>query len=85
MGIDSPYRYLGQDAFDPAYKGYALFPDGSWICDGVVCKMEGSRQPEILRNEENKEITAAYLDEMALLTREFIHVSNLLLTTDYYN
>ena len=84
LGIDSPYRYLGQDAFDAAYQGYALFPDGSWICDGVACKIEGDGQPKILENSGNKEITAAYLDEMALLTREFIHVSNLLLITDYY-
>ena len=84
LGFDSPYRYLGQDAFDPNYTGYALFPDGSWICDGVVCKMEGNGKARILENAYDKEITADYLNEMAQLTRKFIHVSNLLLTTDYY-
>lgn len=30
MGIESPYRYLGQDAFDPRYPGTVYFPNGSW-------------------------------------------------------
>ena len=83
MGIDSPYNYLGQDAFDPAYEGYALFPNGSWISDGVVYST-GSGQPAVLRNSKGKELTEAYMTEMARKTSEFIHVSNLLLTSDYY-
>ena len=83
MGIESPYHYLGQDAFDPNYQGYAIFPDGSWITNGIVCKMEGI-EPLILHNENGIEITDAFLDEMALLSGEFIKVNNLLLTSDYY-
>ncbi|MBR4863761.1 MAG: LTA synthase family protein [Oscillospiraceae bacterium] len=85
LGIDSPYRYLGQDAFDPNYKGYALFPDGSWICEGVVCKNEGNGKTTILENTNNKELTPEFLSDMSRLTGEFIQVSNLLLQTDYYN
>ena len=81
MGFDSPYRYLGQDAFDPDYEGYALFPDGSWVCDGVVYSADTGK---ILRNTKNKTVTEEYLQEMAEKTRSFIRVSNLLLTTDYY-
>ena len=85
LGIDSPYSYLGQDAFDPRYAGYALFPDGSWISDGVVCKTVTGGNVKILRNEKNKELTGEYLDEMAERVRNFIAVSNLLLTADYYS
>ncbi len=84
LGIDSPHRYLGQDAFDSRYVGYALFPDGSWISDGVVCKAITGGEVKILRNEKDKEITGTYLDEMATRVRNFITVSNLLLTADYY-
>jgi len=85
MGFDNSYRYLGQDAFDPGYEGYALFPDGSWIRDGIVCSVDGENKTKILRNEYNREITPELLEEMEIKTREFIHISNLLLTTDYYN
>lgn len=85
LGIKSPYAYLGQDAFDPAYKGYALFPDGSWIADGIVCKVSASGKPQILENKYNVEVTQELLDAMDERSQEFIHISNLLLTSDYYS
>ena len=83
LGIESPFRYLGQDAFDPNYAGYAIFPDGSWITDGIVCKMEGA-EALILHNENNVQITDAFIDEMTLLSADFIKINNLLLTSNYY-
>ena len=83
MGIDSPYHYLGQDAFDPNYQGYAIFPDGCWVSNGIICLMEGV-EPLILANENEVEITDALLEEMSTLGSEFIKMSNLLLTSDYY-
>ena len=83
LGIDSPYNYLGQDAFDPSYEGYALFPNGSWISDGVVYST-GSGQGKVLQNIKEKELTEEYVADMRRKTSEFIHVSNLLLTSDYY-
>ena len=83
MGIDSPYSYLGQDAFDPRYEGYALFPNGSWISDGVVCKVNSSGY-EIIENPYQKELPQDYLGAMTAKTREYIQVSNLLLSSDYY-
>ncbi|MBQ9838205.1 MAG: LTA synthase family protein [Oscillospiraceae bacterium] len=83
LGIDSPYNYLGQDAFDPSYEGYALFPNGSWISDGVVYST-GSGQGKVLQNIKEKELTEEYMADMRRKTSEFIHVSNLLLTSDYY-
>jgi len=83
LGIDSPYHYLGQDAFDPNYKGYALFPDGSWICDGVVCQVTGKGNT-ILQNTQNIPVTEEFLKQMQDMTREYIRISNLLLTANYY-
>ena len=84
LGYDAPYAYLGQDAFDPAYEGYALFPDGSWISDGVAYLAGSGGEGKVLENRKDKELTEEYILEMNRLTREFIGVSNLLLTSDYY-
>ena len=83
MGIDSPHNYLGQDAFDPNYEGYALFPDGSWIARGVYCQME-DMEPLILHNENDIEVTPEFVALMAQRSEDFIMVNNLLLTSDYY-
>ena len=70
MGIENDLHYLGQDAFDPAYQGYVIFPDGIWITNGVVSTAS------TLSEEENA--------KMNKLAAEFINISNLLLTSDYY-
>ena len=79
LGVDSPYHYLGQDAFDPNYRGYALFPDGSWICDGVAWQDD-----KILMNTKNRSVSKTEISDMQTLSQEFIEVSNLLLSIDYY-
>ncbi len=79
LGVDSPYDYLGQDAFDPDYIGYALFPDGSWICDGVAWQ-----NGRILENKNNRTVTNTEIYHMQALSQEFRAVSNLLLTSNYY-
>ena len=84
LGYDSPYHYLGQDAFDPNYEGYALFPNGSWIRDGVACVAGAGSGVQIIQNTKNREVTQQELDEMATLSREYIRISNLLLTSNYY-
>ncbi len=84
VGIDSPYHYLGQDAFDPNYQGYALFPDGSWVTRGIVCKM-GDTEPMILENPKSIAVTDEMYQKMALMTEDFIRVNNLLLQCNYYN
>ena len=79
LGIDSPHRYLGQDAFDENYKGYALFPDGSWICDGLAYQ-----NGEILMNLQNRSLTQEEIDAMAELSADYRNINNLLLTCNYY-
>ena len=79
LGIDPPYNYLGQDAFDPNYEGYVLFPDGSWICDGVAWQND-----KILMNKENRTVTQEEIEKIAVLSAEYRNISNLLLTCNYY-
>ena len=79
LGIDSPYNYLGQDAFNPDYVGYALFPDGSWICNGVIYN-----NGNILCDEGIAKPDDQFIREMNEKVLEYIRMSNLLLTSDYY-
>ena len=81
MGVDSPYSYIGQDAFDDRYIGYALFPDGSWICDGVAYSAETE---EVLILEEGKNADPQRMEAMGSAVNEFVYISNLILETDYY-
>lgn len=83
MGIDSPYHYLGQDAFDEDYVGYALFPDGSWIVEGTLWRPEYGDNMQLL-TEDAEPLTAEQMEQMNAYLVEFGQVSNLLLTTDYY-
>ncbi len=80
MGIDSPYSYLGSDAFDEAYEGYVIFPDGSWIRDGVLYDAEEG----ILQNHSGSTPSEEYLAGMNEFAQAYVRVNNLLLTTDYY-
>ena len=83
MGVESPYHYLGRDAFDPDYEGYALFSDGSWIWNGVLWRPEYEDSVQCIREnaqppaeEDRQRIFEAVM--------EYTKISNLLLTTDYY-
>lgn len=84
MGLDSPYAYLGQDAFDQRYQGYALFPDGSWVSDGVAARPDGAGSASIVANAKGKELTQEEIQAMVSKAVEFAKISNLILQTDYY-
>jgi len=84
LGVDSPYQYLGHDAFDDSYPGYVLFPDGSWFKDGIACRIKVSGEPEIIVNLSGKELSAEEAQTMAQTAQTFIRANNLLLETDYY-
>lgn len=80
MGVESPYAYLGSDAFDKSYEGYVIFPDGSWIADGIVYDTEEG----ILCNDTGSIPSEEYLASMEEYAQAYVRVNNLLLTTDYY-
>lgn len=77
MGMYPQWEYLGQDAFDPQYEGYAIFPDGSWVSNGIAFQ-EG----KVIHGD--KTYTEEFLREMSQIAADFIHISNILLTSDYY-
>ena len=82
MGIQAPYNYIGQDAFDHRYEGYALFPDGSWVCDGVAYS---AASEDIYLLRENAEAEPEWVAAMNEKVHEFVRINNLILETDYYN
>ncbi len=85
LGIDSPYNYLGHDAFDPAYDGCVYFPDGSWITDGVIAFRNSSTATyDILANKDGIPITEEYLRKMQQKAEAFIKANNAMLPCDYY-
>ena len=80
MGVDSPYRYIGRDLFDPSYEGFALFPNGSWVSDGVAY----SSLSGLMVLDHSKEVTDQYQADMYYLVEEFVRINNLILQSDYY-
>lgn len=90
MGIESPYSYIGQDAFDDRYKGYALFTNGSWVSQGIA--YNASNKKYMVLDENSPEahwdlvghVTAEFKEEMADALAEFVRINNLILKTDYY-
>lgn len=82
LGVQTDYRYLGRDAFDPRYTGCALFSDGSWVtaaaaydaAEGKLIDLTGGAAP----------VSTAYAEEMAQQVNRFVRINNLILKTDYY-
>ncbi|MBS5650946.1 MAG: LTA synthase family protein [Clostridiales bacterium] len=79
FGLDSDYHYLGRDAFDESYPGYAIFQERSWITASGAY--------------EDGRVIAAFTDEgpvdeeieaMNDLTDTYLRMNNLLLESDYY-
>ncbi len=81
LGVEPPYDYIGQDAFDDRYTGYALFPNGSWVCDGVAYSAASDK---VFILQEGKSADQARLEAMAAYVNDFVRVNNLILETDYY-
>ena len=81
LGVDSPYHYIGRDAFDDSYVGYVLFPNGSWISQGVAYSVNSDRTMIL---EPGKEASQALMGQMAQTVSEFVRINNLILETNYY-
>ena len=82
LGVDSPYDYIGRDAFDPTYEGCALFSDGSWISGDIAYDAGTKRVLSITGGEA--EASSETLDAMAQKVQQFVRINNLILDTDYY-
>lgn len=79
FGLQGQYSYLGRDAFDSSYDGYAVFPNGDWISGGVMY-----RDGKVVREFREGAAGAMDLEKMNQTARDFINVSNLLLKCNYY-
>ncbi len=81
LGMPQEYPYLGQDAFDENYIGYALFPDGSWICDAVAYSVPSGRTMML---RDSSQPIPELTEQMTQLVQEYVHINNRILETDYY-
>ena len=87
LGINPEFPYLGRDAFDPNYVGYAFFADGSWASEGVLCRKnltDDQSEVTVIWNKYGKVIDDAWIHTTTEASREFTLVSNLILISDYY-
>ena len=87
LGIEAQYNYLGHDAFDPNYEGYAFFADGSWVSEGIMCKKNiagNYADVTVINNKYGKDISSEWIHEITESSREFTTISNLILLSDYY-
>lgn len=87
LGIEPKYQYLGRDAFDPNYNGFAFFADGSWVSEGVMCKKnitDDQSEVTVIQNKYGKSIDDAWIHTTTDAAQEFTLISNLLLISDYY-
>ena len=82
LDVDSPYPYIGQDAFDPDYQGLVPFPDGSWICQDTVWDASSKRFYTLSDGEPDN--STEFRNATNHTVQEFIRINNLMLNTDYY-
>lgn len=75
FGLEAP-QTMGQDAFDPNYTGYAIFPNGSWL-NGTTYVENG----EVVWNQG---MTQEEIEEMTAYAYRFQEINDAILDTDYY-
>lgn len=82
LGVDSPYSYIGCDAFDERYDGFAPFSNGSWIYGNAA--YDASTKKLISIDGSELEITPEDQKEIAQRVQQFTRINNLILDVDYY-
>ena len=82
LGVDSSYQYIGRDAFDPNYTGFAPFSDGSWIVDNLG--YDASEDVLFTLDGSEPEADEEFLDEIHRWVQLFVENNNLILKSDYY-
>ncbi|MFR3786226.1 LTA synthase family protein [Agathobaculum desmolans] len=75
FGLPEPPT-MGRDAFDPAYPGYAVFPNGTWLTDQAYVEKGEIRWNDGMTEEE--------IAEMSAFAQRFREVNDAILDTDYY-
>ncbi len=82
LGIESPYDYIGHDAFEENYEGFVPFSNGSWISGDTAYDSAGKKLISVSGNQQT--VTAEFQEKMAGKVQEFIRINNLILDADYY-
>ena len=82
LGVESPYSYLGSDAFDDRYDGFVPFSDGSWIYGDAAWDAKEKK----LFSATGKTVALSQEAQKAVTERvqEFVRINNLILDVDYY-
>ena len=82
LGVESPYSYLGSDAFDDRYDGFVPFSDGSWIYGDAAWDAKEKK----LFSATGKSVTLSQEAQKAVTERvqKFVRINNLILDVDYY-
>ena len=82
LGLDSPYSYMGRDAFDDSYEGFVPFSDGSWITADLA--YNASTKKYLPLGENALSVTEEFKAAITEHVQEYIRINNLILETDYY-
>ena len=83
MGVESPYDYIGRDAFDPEYDGFVPFSNGSWIYGDSAYDVSAKKYISISGKQQT--IPGELQQTMAERVQNFIRINNLILDADYYH
>ena len=84
LGVESPYSYLGRDAFDPDYSGFVPFSDGSWITPQGAYTATGKKLLPLDENTPPASLDKSQQTALTQKVQEFIRINNLILETDYF-
>ena len=82
LGVESPYDYIGHDAFDDGYDGFVPFSNGSWISGDIAFDSDRKKLVSVSGNQQT--VTAEFQEKMDGRVQEFIRINNLILDADYY-
>lgn len=83
LGIDSPYDYMGSDAFDDRYDGFAPFSNGSWFYGNAAYDAAAKKLLSV--DGQTVGVTSELQKELDQRVQTFIRINNLILQTDYYS
>lgn len=81
LGVESPYCYLGRDAFDPDYAGFVPFSDGSWITSQAAYS---AAEKKLLPLDASATPDKSQQAALNAQVQQFIRINNLILETDYF-
>ena len=82
LGMESPYAYIGHDAFDASYDGFVPFSNGSWIQGNIA--YDSATKKLISIDGVQQRVSAELQKKNAESVQEFIRINNLILESDYY-